>query len=146
MFQIRFMTEQDLRRVAEIERETFSVPWSEKAFADSLKNENTLFIVAEKNGVVAGYFGAYISFHEGNVSNVAVSAECRRQGIAAKMLEAAFVFLGERKVTDIFLEVRETNIPAIRLYEQCGFQKIGIRKNFYEKPVENALVMWKHNL
>ena len=146
MVNIRRMEKQDLEYVAEIEKEIFSVPWSRKAFSDSLNSSNTEYIVAEKNGVIAGYCGIYISFEEGNITNVAVAPEFRRQNMATLMLEHILKLAAERAVTDVILEVRETNVPAIKLYEQLGFEKDGIRKNFYEKPVENALIMWKHNL
>lgn len=146
MIDIRLMTKTDLEQVAGIEREIFSMPWSEKAFADSLQSENTLYIVAEIDGKVAGYCGMYIAFEEGNISNVAVAPEYRRQKIAANMLKNILKLAKEKGVTDVVLEVRETNTGAIRLYEQIGFEEVGIRKDFYDKPKENALIMWKHNL
>lgn len=146
MIDIRLMTKTDLEQVAGIEREIFSMPWSEKAFADSLQSENTLYTVAEIDGNVAGYCGMYIAFEEGNISNVAVAPEYRRQKIAANMLKNILKLAKEKGVTDVVLEVRETNTGAIRLYEQIGFEEAGVRKNFYDKPKENALIMWKHNL
>lgn len=146
MMNIRLMMEQDLEQVSKIEKEIFSVPWSKKAFLDSLKSENTLYIVAEKDNSVAGYCGMYLSFGEGNITNVAVAPLYRRKKIAARMLDYILHLAKEKKITDVILEVRETNVPAIRLYEKIGFEEAGIRKNFYEKPVENALIMWKHNL
>ena len=146
MIDIRLMTKTDLEQVAGIEREIFSMPWSEKAFADSLQSENTLYIVAEIDGKVAGYCGMYIAFEEGNISNVAVAPEYRRQKIAANMLKNILKLAKEKGVTAVVLEVRETNTGAIRLYEQIGFEEVGIRKDFYDKPKENALIMWKHNL
>ena len=146
MINIRTMEERDLECVAAIEKEIFSIPWSQKAFSDSLNSSNTEYIVAEKDGVIAGYCGMYISFEEGNITNVAVASKFRRQNIATLLLKHLLKLASERAVTDVILEVRETNVPAIKLYEQLGFEEAGIRKNFYEKPVENALIMWKHNL
>ena len=69
----------------------------------------------------------------------------RRKNVAENMLNKLFYECGKKGVSDITLEVRETNVPAISLYEKLGFEEAGIRKNFYEKPVENALIMWKHD-
>lgn len=146
MVNIRLMREEDLRQVAEIEKEIFSIPWSEKSFSDSLNSDNTLYVVAEKDDRITGYCGMYFVLNEGNITNVAVASQCRRQGSAVSMLGYILKLAKEKGITDVTLEVRETNAPAISLYEQLGFEEAGIRKNFYEKPVENALVMWKHNL
>lgn len=146
MTEIRLMCQSDLEQVATIEREIFSIPWSEKSFAESLASDNTIYLVAEKENKIVGYCGMYISFEEGNITNVAVSPTYRRQGIAELMICEIFRLAKERKVSDVILEVRETNVSAINLYEKLGFKESGIRKNFYEKPTENALIMWKHNL
>ena len=146
MTEIRLMCEKDLEQVTAIEKEIFSIPWSEKAFADSLASNNTLYLVAESENRIVGYCGMYISFEEGNITNVAVAPLFRRKKIARHMLEEILTRAKEKNVSDVILEVRETNVPAISLYEQLGFKEAGIRKNFYERPVENALIMWKHNL
>lgn len=146
MVNIRLMKEKDLDRVAAIEKEIFSLPWSKNAFADSLNSENTLYVVAEDDENIKGYCGMYLSFEEGNITNVAVSPAYRKQKVAYNMLNCIFELAKEKGITDVFLEVRETNVPAIKLYEGLGFEDAGIRKNFYEKPTENALIMWKHNL
>ena len=141
----RLMSEGDIKQVAAIEKEIFSLPWSEKSFLDSLKNENTVYIVAEIKDEIVAYCGAYISFEEAGISNVAVKKNFRRKNVAENMLNKLFYECGKKGVSDITLEVRETNVPAISLYEKLGFEEAGIRKNFYEKPVENALIMWKHD-
>lgn len=146
MVNIRLMKEIDLDGVTEIEKEIFSQPWSKTSFADSLKSKNTMYVVAEDDGDVKGYCGMYLSFTEGNITNVAVSSSCRRQNIAHNMLNYILELAKEKGITDTFLEVRETNVPAIKLYEGLGFEKAGIRKNYYKMPTENALIMWKHNL
>lgn len=146
MISVRLMKETDLDSVAAIEAEIFSLPWSKNAFEDSLKSENTLYVVSENNGVITGYCGMYLSFEEGNITNVAVSPAHRQQGIAHNMLNYIFKLAKEKGIKDTFLEVRETNVAAIKLYEKLGFKEAGMRKNFYDKPAENALIMWKHNL
>ena len=140
------MTVDDISQVAEIERQIFSIPWSEKAFRDSMESDNTIYIVAKENNNVAGYAGMYLSFEEGNITNVAVNPLSRRKGIGEKIVRDILNRAYEKGVRDVFLEVRETNSVAIALYEKIGFNEEGIRKNFYDKPRENALIMWKHNL
>lgn len=146
MTNIRLMKETDLDCVSAIEKEIFSLPWSKKSFSDSLQSENTLYVVAEEEGQIQGYCGMYLSFEEGNITNVAVSPSYRRRHVAYYMLKDILEKAEGKGITNIFLEVRETNVPAIKLYEKFGFEQAGIRKHFYEKPTENALVMWKHNL
>ena len=143
---IESMTVDDIAQVAEIERQIFSIPWSEKAFRDSMESDNTIYIVAKENDNVAGYAGMYLSFEEGNITNVAVNPLSRRKGIGEKIVRDIINRAYEKGVRDVFLEVRETNSVAIALYEKIGFKEEGIRKNFYDKPRENALIMWKHNL
>lgn len=143
---IELMTVDDISQVAEIERQIFSIPWSEKAFRDSMESDNTIYIVAKENNNVAGYAGMYLSFEEGNITNVAVNPLSRRKGIGEKIVRDILNRAYEKGVRDVFLEVRETNSVAIALYEKIGFKEEGIRKNFYDKPRENALIMWKHNL
>ena len=140
------MTADDISQVAEIERQIFSIPWSEKAFKDSMDSDNTIYIVAKEDNNVTGYAGMYLSFEEGNITNVAVNPSSRRKGIGEKIVRDILNRAYEKGVRDVFLEVRETNSAAIALYEKIGFKEEGIRKNFYEKPKENALIMWKHNL
>ena len=143
---IESMTVDDIAQVAEIERQIFSIPWSEKAFRDSMESDNTIYIVAKENDNVAGYAGMYLSFEEGNITNVAVNPLSRRKGSGEKIVRDILNRAYEKGVRDVFLEVRETNSVAIALYEKIGFKEEGIRKNFYDKPRENALIMWKHNL
>ena len=140
------MGERDISKIAQIEKDIFSIPWSENAFYDSLKSEDTLYVVAESENMVCGYGGMYLCPPEGNITNVAVIEQYRRQNIAKKMIEYLLQCAKDIGVTDVTLEVREKNVAAISLYEKLGFVEAGIRKNFYEKPTENALIMWKHNL
>lgn len=143
MLDIRLMTESDISQVVAIEEESFSTPWSEKSFRDSLKNKDTLFLIACEDNVIKGYCGMYISFDEGSITNIAVQPKFRKEGIASsiiiELLKASYI----RNVTKIFLEVRVSNEVAIKLYEKFGFKKVGVRKNFYERPKEDALIMMK---
>lgn len=146
MITVRKMSDSDIEEVAAIEQSIFSMPWSADSFRDSLALEHTIYLTAEVDGKIAGYCGMYKLFHEGEIVNVAVKTEYRKHGVAQTMLNE-LIHLGEVAEIDTFLlEVRETNQPARNLYEKLGFTQMGIRKNFYEKPVENAVVMWKQQM
>jgi ribosomal-protein-alanine N-acetyltransferase len=139
--QIRKMEEYDAEKVAKIEAENFSVPWSKQSFLDSIPLAHTLFFVAEEAGEIAGYCGIYLAQEEGELVTIAVTQQMRRKGIARRLLDEAVRILREREVQTLYLEVRVSNEPAIRLYESMGFTSEGIRKGFYEKPREDARIM-----
>ena len=138
---IRRMTMEDIPQVVQIENACFSQPWSESSFRDSLSREDTIFLVCENADGITGYMGMYISFDEANITNVAVFPECRKQGIGEKIVSQAKQTVQEMAVNTIFLEVRVSNIPAISLYKKMEFEILGIRKNFYEHPIEDAIIM-----
>lgn len=140
---VRRMGEQDLAQVSAIEAEAFSVPWSEKSFRDSLAMHHTIFLVAELDGEIAGYCGCYQSLEEAEITNVAVDKKLRGQGIARKLLEELLEIGRLQGAFAFTLEVRVSNTPAIHLYESLGFESVGIRKGFYEKPTEDAMIMWR---
>lgn len=138
---IRRMTMDDVPEAVQIENICFSQPWSESSFRDSLSREDTIFLVCENADGIAGYMGMYVSFDEAAITNVAVRPECRKQGIGEKIVAEAKRAAKEMAVNTIFLEVRVSNIPAISLYKKMGFEILGIRKNFYEHPREDAYMM-----
>ena len=146
MIHIREMTLDDVEQVYRLEESIFSIPWSKTSFENSIKGKDTLFIVAEKEEKIVGYLGMYLFSQEADISNVAVSKEYRRQHIANQLLEYILTQAKARGVKNVTLEVRETNVAAIKLYEKKGFCEAGIRKNYYKEPTENALIMWKQNL
>lgn len=146
MINIRKMTLKDIFSVAEIEKETFSIPWSEKAFQESLSLNNTIYVVAEEADKIVAYCGIYISMEDGNITNVAVSKNHRRKHIGEQAVAYLLRLAKEQGVKHVTLEVRQTNVSAIRLYEKLGFREAGIRKDFYDKPKEHALIMWKLHL
>lgn len=141
---IRKMQAEDLTKVCEIEKENFSLPWSEKSFLDSMERKDTIFLTALVDDEVAGYIGCYCIAGTGEITNVAVKDAYRRRGIGGMLLEKLYEAGAALDTYEFFLEVRESNEAAIGLYSHQGFIKEGIRKNFYEKPVENAVIMWKH--
>lgn len=140
---VRKMQPEDLLQVCEIEKDNFSLPWSEKSFLESMERNDTLFLVALNGEEVAGYLGCYCVAGEGEITNVAVKSSYRRQGIGGKLLETLYEEAKALHTREFFLEVRESNEAAIGLYSRQGFVKEGVRKNFYEQPVENAVIMWK---
>ena len=140
---IRPMEELDLPQAAAIEKEAITPPWSEQAFRESLGLEHTILLAAIQDGQAAGYCVCYQSFEEGEITNVAVKKELRGQGIAGKLLEKLCSYGKERGLERYILEVRAGNEPAIHLYERSGFTRVGIRKGFYEQPVEDAVIMVK---
>lgn len=139
------MTAEDIPAVARLEQECFAEPWSENALAESLADANYVFFVAAfLDETVAGYVGAYLAADELSITNVAVTASYRRCGAANQLMKALDAFAKEKKLYGITLEVRVSNSAAIALYEKNGYEKSGIRKGFYSKPKEDALIMWKY--
>lgn len=138
---IRPMKEADLQEVAAIEQEAIAPPWSEQDFRDSLGLPHVSMLTAVLDGEVAGYCVCYQSFDEGEITNVAVKKELRRRGIAGKLLEALFSLGTERGIERFLLEVRASNEAALYTYEKVGFQRAGLRKNFYTQPAEDAVIM-----
>lgn len=125
--------------VYEIEKACFSNPWSRADLAKQLDLETSHFLVADVDGRAVGYMGLQIFSGEGYVTNVAVLPQHRGQGIALALINEQL----KNKMDFITLEVRESNIPAIRLYEKAGFKNMGIRPKFYSNPTENAIIMTK---
>ncbi len=139
---IRKMLESDVVQVHQIEKEIFSQPWSEEDFYSSLKNTNNLYLVAEIHGEIVGYCGCWGIAGEGDIYNVAVKTQFRRKRIGLEMLQE-LIREGQTKGLGTFtLEVRRSNLAAIRLYETLGFEQVAIRKDFYQKPNEDAVIMW----
>lgn len=137
------MIAEDIPKVADIEKECFSMPWSKEALLESFKQDYSYFVVAKVDDNVAGYGGIYIVGDEAEIINIAVSGKYRGAGIGKKIVMSLLDKSNEKNAASTILEVRSSNATAIALYEKCGFEKIGIRKNFYEKPVEDAVIMWK---
>lgn len=138
---IRQMTEKDVPTVALIERDCFSEPWSEQGFLDGMDNFTVFFAAEDDRGNVVGYIGMYLMKPEGEITNVAVAKEVRGRGIGAALVVAMQQWAEEHGIERIVLEVRVSNAPAIHVYEEKGFITIGVRKNFYRLPTEDAGIM-----
>lgn len=143
MVQIREMQLDDLEEVMEIENDSFSKPWTGTGFFSFLIRNDTLFLVAEENDSICGYCGVVMAADEGDITNVAVAKQCRNQGIGGMLIAELIHRTEEAGVSRLFLEVRASNQPAIHLYQKMGFEQNGKRKNYYESPVEDALLMMR---
>ena len=141
-YTIALMTYDDVPQVAEIERRCFPDPWSERMLREHLDNQCAAALVARgEDGTILGYGGLLVVLDEGYITNVAVSPDCRRQGVGRALIGTLVSHAGAQGLAFVTLEARTSNMPAIALYENAGFQKVGVRKNFYTAPVEDALLM-----
>ena len=129
-------------QMAQIETECFSVPWSREALEEELENPYAHYVVCcDPHGNVMGYIGSRIVLDEADITNVAVRPQYRRRGIAARLVSMMLEQMAEKGVVSVLLEVRESNLPAQNCYAQAGFTVVGRRKNYYELPKEDALLM-----
>ncbi len=140
MIRIERMNESHVRQVADMEKMIFSDAWSENSVRSELSNELSLWLVAVDGDTVAGYIGSQTVLQEADMLNLAVRPEYRRQGLGHRLVEALIQQLDAYCLT---LEVRVSNLPAKSLYESMGFVQVGLRKNYYEKPKEDALILRK---
>ena len=136
------MTSAHLDEVADLERICFSTPWSRNMLAEELDNACSAFLVAlDDDGSVVGYAGLLVIADEGYITNVAVRPESRRGGVAGQLLDVFLNFAAANQLAFLTLEVRESNYAAIALYGSRGFRSVGRRKNYYEHPKEDAIIM-----
>jgi ribosomal-protein-alanine N-acetyltransferase len=131
----------DVARVAEIEATAFSDPWSRASFASLVDDPGVLFAVAEADGEVVGYSVVWAAAEEAELANVAVTPEVRGTGVGRQLLDAAMAAARRHGGEVMFLEVRESNAAARRLYATSGFTQVGRRRRYYRRPVEDALVL-----
>ena len=130
-----------LPQVERLEQRCFSVPWTEAQLRAQLSDDRHVFLVAERGDEVLGYVGLMHVLDEGYISNVAVSPDCRRQGIGAALIAELTRRAGRLELAFLTLEARASNAPAIRLYEKMGFRQVGRRKRYYQRPEEDAVLM-----
>lgn len=142
-FKIIPMSAQHVTAVAALEKLCFSDPWSENSVGSELDNPLSLWLVAMVDKTLVGYIGSQCAAGECDMMNLAVSPDFRGRGIALSLVEALISRLIAQDIEALMLEVRESNTPAIRLYEKLGFSVVGTRPNYYFHPKENALIMRK---
>lgn len=139
---IRRMEQKDLEQVLSIENEIFESPWKFHDFENSMTNPQNIYLVVEEDEEIIAYCGLWGVAGEGQIYNVAVKEKFRNNHIALSMLKE-LISLGKQEELSAFtLEVRISNESAIKLYHNLGFKDVGIRKNFYENPKEDAIIMW----
>lgn len=143
MIVYREMRETDVPFISRLEEETFSMPWSAASFLQMIEKEDTAYYVAEEDGRLLGGCGLLMIAGEGNITNVVVAPDARKRGVATGLLTHLLMEGDRAGLTAYTLEVRVSNAAAIGLYEKMGFMSEGIRPNFYEKPTEDAMIMWK---
>ncbi len=141
-YSIRRMTLQDVPQVYALEKATFADPWSEQSFADEMeKNKCARYLVAEENGEVVAYAGAWLIFEEGHITNIAVKESARGRGIGGAVTAALMQYAANMGVQYMTLEVRKSNLRAQGMYKKLGFIELGVRKRYYEDNGEDALLM-----
>ena len=140
------MNADHLESLERLERICFSRPWSRKMLAEELENQCAAFLVAEDavTGDVLGYAGLLVAADEGYITNVAVDPACRRQGVANQLLQVFDSFARGNHLAFLTLEVRPSNAAAIALYQGFGFTEAGRRRNYYDLPKEDALILTKY--
>ncbi|CAN5674168.1 ribosomal protein S18-alanine N-acetyltransferase [soil metagenome] len=138
---LRNMTTNDVPAIVEIERESYSVPWSESTFRGLLRRRDAELVVAALDEQVVGYAAFWCVVDQGELGNVAVTAAARRRGVGERLVGEVIRRAAGRGVREVFLEVRPSNAGARRLYDRFGFVPVGRRRNYYQEPVEDALVL-----
>lgn len=156
MLDIRRAQQEDLPGIAALEKEIFSDAWSEKSLLETWNQKNAEIFIAnntQKDTLlsptekvkdrcrIVGYVIFYYVLDEGEIARIAVSPDIRRCGVAIQIFQSLKEFCKKKEIKKIMLEVRESNEPARAFYEKCGFTEDGTRKNYYENPKENAVLM-----
>lgn len=137
------MTSAHVPQVALLERVCFQDPWSERSIASELENPLSLWLVAMEEDRLLGYVGSQTVLDETDMMNVAVDPAARRQGVAGALIQALTAQLKQRGSRKLSLEVRASNLGAIRLYESLGFARLGCRPGYYRNPREDAWILGK---
>lgn len=139
---VEAVREEDLPAIVGIERAAFSDPWSLQSFRDALEHPAVHFVAARTDdGLVVGYVVAWLVADEGEIANLAVTPEVWGSGVGARLLDAALHEAADRGVVNVYLEVRDSNERARRLYRSRGFEEVGRRRGYYRRPVEDAIVL-----
>lgn len=144
MLIFREITEKDVLAVATLEKEVFADAWTERSIYETICQNQAFIIVAELDDEVVGYCIIYYALDEGEIARIAVNGKQRRLGVGRGLLDCVCKICKEKQIERLLLDVRESNKGARTFYEQYGFEEDGIRKNFYDNPKENAVLMSKN--
>ncbi len=142
---IRELRTEDVEPLCVIESKSFSMPWSAADFVRLIQDRDSLYLVAEEDGRVVGSCGVTNVSGDGEIDNVVVDEAYRNRGIATALLRETLKRGQAMGVKAFTLEVRVSNAAAIHVYEKAGFVSEGIRPRFYEKPTEDAMILWKRD-
>lgn len=146
-FLLRDMTLEDIEEVVKIEHLSFKTPWTYEAFLSEItRNKVAKYRVIEKDKRVVGYYGLWLLYGEGHITNIAVHPEFRGIGLGNMLLEDIINISRENKIQALTLEVRVSNTVAINLYKKYGFIEVARRKGYYSDTGEDAIIMWKYDL
>ncbi|MBR6308705.1 MAG: ribosomal protein S18-alanine N-acetyltransferase [Lachnospiraceae bacterium] len=140
--EVRDLREEDLDEVCAIEESSFSMPWRREDFQGLIEDNNSIYLVILSDDRVVGAAGYTFNGFDGYINNVVIDVDYRGQGLGRVLLQELLRVGRKNGVPEFTLEVRASNVPAIKLYESLGFKSEGRRKNFYERPTEDAEVMW----
>lgn len=139
----REMLVEDLDQVVDIEQKLFSVPWTKEGFLTYLMKKDTMFFVVEEKERILGYCSMMTVLDEGDILNVAVRSDRQKEGIGQFLVDSMLRMAEMQGIRLVHLEVRQGNGTARRLYQRLGFKEDGLRRDYYENPVENAVLMTK---
>lgn len=140
---LREMLVEDLDQVVDIEQKLFSVPWTKEGFLTYLMKKDTMFFVVEEKERILGYCSMMTVLDEGDILNVAVRSDRQKEGIGQFLVDSMLRMAEMQGIRLVHLEVRQGNGTARRLYQRLGFKEDGLRRDYYENPVENAVLMTK---
>ncbi|MDZ5253116.1 ribosomal protein S18-alanine N-acetyltransferase [Clostridium sp. LIBA-8841] len=145
-YKIEPMNSSHIEGVFEVSKLSLTEAWNIESIENELSNKLAKYLVALDENKVIGFLGMWVVFGEGDITNIAVHPEYRKQGIGNLLMDNLITLCKENNINSLTLEVRESNLPAQNLYKKHGFKEEGIRKNFYHNPKENAIIMWRHNI
>lgn len=140
---IRDASPEDIGALEELERLCFSIPWTAEQLSSQMPDGEHEFLTADCGGALLGYVGMMHVLDEGYISNVAVAPSARRQGIGSALIDELLSRAEALALSFVTLEVRQGNEPAKALYEKHGFQAVGVRRDYYAQPKEDAVLMTK---
>ena len=145
-YKIELMNSSHIDGLFEVSKLSLKESWNKDSIEKELSNKLAKYLVALDGNKVVGFVGTWIVFDEGDITNIAVHPDYRKQGIGDLLMNNLISLCKENNINSLTLEVRESNIKAQNLYKKHEFKEEGLRKNFYDNPKENAIIMWRHNI